>query len=58
MPTPCIAHCGRIPNRNSLQFTIFSVRSENLADFPQRSHTQNRWRALKKNGKPKRNIKS
>lgn len=23
-----------------MQFTIFSVRSENLADFPQRSHTQ------------------
>ena len=35
--TPCIAHCGWIPNRNSLQFTIFRLRRKIIADFPQRA---------------------
>ena len=32
--TPCIVHCGCIPNRNSLQFTIFRLWCKIKADFP------------------------
>ena len=31
--TPCIAHCGWIPNRNSLQFAIFRLRRKESCGF-------------------------
>ena len=35
--TTCIAHCGWIPIRNSLQFAIFRLRRKIITDFPQRA---------------------
>lgn len=47
MPTTCIAHCGCIPNRNTLQFAIFRLRRKIIADFPQRAIHKTVLRNLK-----------